>query len=699
MKTKSNHVFRRSVVASALIAAFGGAFAADGDIAEYTKPDSSISLGVGNWSADRRQQGQYDGMRDSGAYGLADINIAKRNDETGAWFTATGRNLGLDSRDLSIDYLRQGDIGLGFDYSRTTRDNPLEIHSGLQGKGQTQSVVTVAPGGGANLNLGVTRDATGVRFFKNLMNGLDFTASFKNEEKNGSRNWGRGGAAEFAIEPIDSTTRQFDARLDYTSDKLQLAGGYYGSWYENHNSLVTSTFVAGNNAYILSLPLDNQAHQVYLEGGYSFTPTTRGTFKASYGRATQDENIPTRTLIGVPNFSFAGAPYSLNGKVDTTLLQLGLTSRPIKDLSLVANLRYHDLDDKTPERLFIQTNAACGAGQCIENTPFSYRTISGKLEATYRLPDGYSLIGGVDRKDQKRSIPVGNYNASGVDLQRVVPMRSNLDETTYRLEARKSMSETVNGSISYLTTDRDGSTYKRAGAGSGGAAADNVNPINIADRTRDKWRLGLDWTPIEKLSMQFAFEDATDNYDTKANRPYGLIDGNASIYTFDANYSLNDDWSVSAWYSRDNTKAKQKYGADLTTAANIRTATLREAGDSIGLGVRGKLYSRLSMGADLQYSKTHSEYPQVSNSGVENNLSDIDNRLVRFSIFAKYALEKNSDVLFSFIHERWKTDDWTWQFSNGSPFTYGSTTDGTTVYTDKKQTANFLGLRYVYKFQ
>lgn len=695
MKNNTHMVFRRSALAVALLGAFGQAVASDEEIAALSTPESSVSVGVGNWSGDRPQQGMYDGMRDSGAYGLVDFNVVKRNDADGTWMTAVGRNLGLDSREFSADYLRQGDIGIGFDYSRTTRDNPLQINSGIQGKSsERQNLVTITPGRGADIELGTKRDATGLRFFKNLVPGIDFSASFKNEEKNGTRQWGRGGAPEFAVEPIDSTTRQFEARVDYTGEKLQLAGGYYGSWYDNHNSLVYTT-AAGATPIYLSLPLDNQAHQLFFEGGYNFTPTTRGTFKMSYGRATQDENIPTRFVSGL---SWAGAPYSLNGRLDTTLVQLGLTSRPIKELSLVANLRYHDLDDKTAERRYIQTNAACGAGQCIENTPFSYRTITGKLEATYRLPYGYSVTAGVDKRDQDRSIPVGNFNASGVDLQRVVPMRSNIDETTYRVEARKSMSETVNGSISYLRTDRDGSTYHRAGAGSGGAAADYVNPINIADRTRDKWRLSLDWTPLESLNTQFAYENARDNYDTKSNRPYGLIDGEASIYTFDASYTLNDDWSISAWYSHDDTKAKQRNG-DLTTATFIRTADLREKGDSLGIGIRGKMFARISLGADLQLSKTRSEYPQVTNAGAVNNLDDIDNRLTRFSLFAKYALDKQSDIRLDFIHERWRTDDWTWMFADGTPFTYGTTTDGTTVTAKARQTANFAGVRYIFKFQ
>ena len=83
-------------------------------------------------------------------------------------------------------------------------------------------------------------------------------------------------------------------------------------------------------------------------------------------------------------------------------------------------------------------------------------------------------------------------------------------------------------------------------------------------------------------------------------------------------------------------------------------------------------------------------------------LPDIENKLVRLSIFSIYALDKTSDIRVDLIHERWTTNDWSWMFANGTPFSYtgaGGTGDGTTVTANPKQTSNFVGVRYVYKFQ
>lgn len=704
----TQRAFQLTILSTALLAAFPPAWADEAEVAQLTKPDSWVSVGVGNWSKDRPQQGIYDGMRESGAYGLLDGEIIRRDDATGTWMTLTGRNLGLDTREFKAEYLRQGNIGASVEYSRIPRDNPFTINTGLQGFGTTtQTVTNITPGTGGNIELSTRRDRVGLQFYKNLVPGLDFNVSFKHEDKSGTRHWGRGGAPEFAVEPIDSNIRQLDAILSYTSERFQLSGGYYGSWYDTENTMVTSI---GATTFFLSLPLDNQAHQAFLEGGYNFTPTTRGTFKASYSHATQNEHLPTRDIAAIP--PFAGAPDSVNGELNTTLVQLGLTSRPIKNLSLVANLRYHDVQDDTPVARFVQTNPACNASQCVDNTPFSYKTVTGKLEGTYRLPAGYSLNGGAEHRRQDRAIPVSNANGpGGTDTQRVVPMRAEIDETSYRIEGRRSMSETVTGSLAFVRSEREGSAYVSAAAGPGGAPSDLINPIHIADRDRNKWRLAMDWVPVEKLSLQFAYENARDEYSHDAVRKYGVRDGDATLYSVDANYNLSDDWQINAWYSHDKTKATQLGRRDSAAGGTLadKEAHLEDVGNTFGFGLRGNAMARLKVGADLLWARNNSKYPEtltltgvgttVFPAGFVGPLPDIKNRLTRLSLFAQYAIQKNADLRLDLVHERWRTDDWTWMFANGTPFTYGATTDGTTVTANPKQVSNFVGVRYVYRFQ
>lgn len=699
---------------TALSLALTGAAQAQEDpaIAELTRPESEVAFGLGYWSKDRPRLGTYDGMNQEGAYGLLDAQIRRRDNATGTWFLLDARNLGLDTPELRGEWLRQGSIGASIEYSRIVRDEPYTVFTAVQGIGTTTQRVptpsaTTARG---ELHLGTVRDAWTAGFYKHLWSGTDFRVTLKNEDKRGDRLWGRGGSPEFAAEPIDSNTRQLEAVLSYAGKQFQVQGGYNGSWYTNNYGLVDTANInaAGTltSPFFLSLPLDNQAHQFFVNGGYSLSERTRASFKVAYTRATQDEQIPVGT--GVPVFS--GAPTHLNGQLDTTLLQAGLTSRATRDFSWLASLRYYDSNEKTPQVRVIQTAAVCGT--CVDNTPLRFETITGKLEGTYRMSYGLSVLGGLEHAKQEREVPFGNANAAGLDAQRYVPWRAEMDETTYRLELRRSLAETLNGRIAYSFSQRDGSELTPAAADA--PQSNLINPIHIADRDRNKIKLMLDWTPLEPLTLTFNVEYAQDEYGYSDSRPYGLRDGTASVFSLDAAYTISEKWQLTGWYTRDNAKATQvgQRNANGGAAEAVKEAQLEDTGDTFGAGLRGVLMPRLRVGFDLLYSKNVNRYPETltltgagtafpSAAGVTavGPLPDITNTVTRIKLHAAYALQKTSEVRVEYTHERWKTDDWSWMFANGTPFTYGATTDGTQVTQAPTQTADWLAVRYIYRFQ
>jgi hypothetical protein len=296
-----------------------------------------------------------------------------------------------------------------------------------------------------------------------------------------------------------------------------------------------------------------------------------------------------------------------------------------------------------------------------------------------------------------------------MDRQRYVPFRAQLDEDTYRVQLRRSLSETINGSVAFLHSKRDGSTYSRTNE----TESDEINPIHIADRKRDKWRLSFDWTPLEPLSLQFNVEDARDKYQTSDARPYGLRKGSAVLYSIDASYRINDKWQFTAWYAHDKTEAKQftVRAANAGASAAEKTDRLEDVGDSFGLGLQGRVSTRVKVGADVQYSRNKSKYPETltftgagttpfpTSSVPVTALPDIENKITRLRLFAGYKVQKNGELRLDYIHERWRTDDWSWLFSTGAPFSYGTTTDGTQVLAEPKQISNFFGVRYSYQFR
>ena len=147
MNSRKHPVFPLTL--AALLAAFGSAGAAEGDdITQLTQPESTISLGAAYVDSDGARFGQYTGMNESGGYGLLDADIAKRDDATGTWLKLTGRNLGLDNRELKLEHDRQGDWGYYLDFSQTPRYEPYTVNTAVTGIGSANlTIPTVATAG------------------------------------------------------------------------------------------------------------------------------------------------------------------------------------------------------------------------------------------------------------------------------------------------------------------------------------------------------------------------------------------------------------------------------------------------------------------------------------------------------------------------------------------------------------------------
>lgn len=692
-----NRKFALSALSVALLSSYAQMSAAADDLAEFIKPDSSsISIGVGRWSDQRMQQGKFDGMRDKGTYGTIDGSYLKRDDATGTWTSLYLENFGLDTAEFGARYEKQGDWGVNLDYSQIKREHPFTINTGLRGIGsQTQTITNVVPGAGQDVTLDLRREGTTISGFKRLSPELEFRINFKNEEKEGNRQWGvraysllgcgssktAGCGAlltppSFVAEPINSTTRQLDAVLNYQDKKLSVTGGYYGSWYNNKNTRLDVNYGTGRAE--MSLPPDNQAHQLYVRANYIFTPTTRGLFKLAYTHATQNDPFIATMNNNVATWApLASAGGSLDGVVNTTDMLMSITARPMPKLSMRGELSYYDRNDKTQVRIVDRSNG--------RNNPFRFTNSKAKLEGDYRLSEIYSVKAGVDLFHQRRTI--SSEIVKTADLW--VPYRSSVDEKTYRIDLRRSMSEELSGSIGYSYATRTGSKYDDVNVGVDSAT---ITPIYIADRQRDKLKFALDWAATNDFGMQASLAYTKDNYPVRGERKDGVREGKSQIFSLDANLAMNDNWKAKAWYSLETIRTS------LTGPINGVTDWVEDArdqGESLGLGIDGKVSDSLTLGAKFDVTLSRGDFTQTPSS--TSPLPAVANRETKLHLFADYALQKNASIRVDLISEKYKTDDWQWRFRTGAPFSYA--TEGTRVTNNPDQSATFVGVRYNYKFQ
>lgn len=775
MKTNQQQFgFSKTLLALAVVAAYAPAYADDAEVARLTQPDSSISVGVGSVSGDQKDRslfGQFNGLRENATTLQLDLDVNKRDEETGAWFRLTGNDLGLDNRDLSVSYGKQGDWKLGADYSELVHHELRTINTGLLGVGTTSpSVVLLSTqGSGSNYDLKFKRVGLGLMGEKWINPNLQLEVSFKNEDKTGARTWGTGYACGSYVctgtqgansqgwallmlpEPVDSQTRQLEAKLNFHDQKLNVSAGYYGSFFSNANGSLKATvpnvlknpiggltgtlFVAAATTVIagggtslqnvlqspVALQPDNQAHQFYVSGNYRFAPTTVGTFKYAYTHATQNEDFVSVGLTDAP----AGVT-SLNGVVDTTLLQLGLTARPTSKLSLLANLRYEDKKDSSVEALYNveggeilpATNPKTYVNRSWYNYLASSTKLVGKLEASYQLPSDLRGTFGLDYSSYDRPVPV---SITEEELAGLGAVRAKNQETGYRLELRRSMSETLTGAIGYSNSKRKGddwtslstsATFAAAGLGYGqtGSAsqflalnASNAFPMNMVDVDRDKVKLSANWMPNDKLEVQFNVEDGKDKNAT-AYSPVALqrgwLETTTTQYSIDASYAVSDKWKINGYASQGIQHQKinhSGYSADLATTT-----------DGFGLGVIGKVSAQLEVGAQVTFLNDTTKYglavmPSIlgvlpttlATAGqAAIGLPDVSYKSTTLNLYGKYALRKNADIRVNLIHQRAELKEWSW-VNNGTSFAFQ---DNTTVGMNPDQSVTFLGVSYIYKF-
>jgi len=713
----------RKILFLALLAAFGPAQAQDASVAAQINPDTAAaSAGVG-WasgnSSDRALFGQYNGWRVNDVNALLDFLYVRR-DDNGLWMKAEGRNLGLDVLEFGLSGEKQGDWKLSLDYDQMVRRDPRTINTGMQGVGTTTPAIgnsLVAPGAGGDIDLSQKRKGLSFGASKWIMPNLAFEASYKIEDKDGSRLSGVGGYCSDVIspvckgasgtvgalyltpEPIHTTTQQLDAKFTYSGDGFGLTAGYYGAFFSNSNSVMTPVFpygaatitntgstlgpLAANLGQPMALPPDSQANQVYLSGFAVLPLNTRINLKATYTRATQNESYAGQLLAGA-----APGPSTLNGDLQTTLVQASLTSRPLPNLNINASARYEDRKDKTDLGNYV----VAPSGSLYTNWPNSSNVGSAKLEAGYQLADFGRATLGVDWANVNRDLPVGT---TWIPNTSMAAMRQTTNETGIYAEFRRSMSETLNAALSYRYAERDGYHWYALDQASGYpfvrfdslASSTGVFPATMLNRNRDTLKLTADWSPTSALSLSLSLEGGKDSYDGPTQA--GLNDTDFQLYNVDAALKLSDNWKMTGYASwgKQTLSMQQAIGY---------IANPEQTNTAIGLGIVGSIKPGMEVGGDVSYLDDRSHYPLSMNTAATvSNLPDTTYRATVLKLYGKYALDKKSDLRFDLIQQWAQYNDFTWGY-NGVPFAYS---DNTTVTMQPTQNVTFLGVRYIYKFR
>jgi len=686
---------------------------------ELTQTSSGLEIGLGTVSGGSYKFGEYTGLKKQGPYLLGNIDLAGRtlyDSGSAAYWSLKGTSLGLASRNLRLEVGNQGTHRVWLEYDQLPQnqtESAKTIFSGVGGSNLTLPAgwAPITAADTVNTAAGRASRAAKIDPFertfdvaqerKNHILGLskflspnwELRASFRHEIKEGNKITGaligsdEGNQRGVLIpEPINTITNQFDATLEYFGAKSQFQLGYYLSLFKNENNSLTwqnpYAAVAGWNPAAgfptgqgqLGLPPGNRFHQLTASGGHNFTDTTRLTGSLAIGRMTQDQAFLPYTINPALAVTTPLPRSSLDGRIDTTLVNLNLTSRPLPKLNLRASYRYDNRDNRTPQAQYLyiagdsQNQQGVATDRARANLPFGTRQNLLKVDADYEVWRRTRLSAGYDYDAIKRTF-------SEVDRTR---------EQTYRLGLRRSVSETFSGGISLAHSSRSGSPYignapylaSYSPQFTGPQAAigtqfDNhplLRKFSLADRDRDKVRFSVTLIPVERVQLQLS---ADRNRDTYRNSVLGLTGSNSSSHNLDASFTPAEDITAYAYFTHANINSTQKgreYGVDKVAQATPPVSTkdwLADANDRIGtagIGFRiDAIASKLDLGAEYLYSRSIGKIGVMTGAAIATAgtpLPDLKTRLNGINLYARYRLQNTATLRVNIQHQKFDSADW-----------------------------------------
>lgn len=676
---------------------------------------SHVEVGALHVSGSNTYEGSNFTGLDAGNYAIFNASVKKRRDD-GGFFNLDTRNLGLDSRQAAAEVGVQGDFRVGVEYTRIPRritEEAMTVFSGVDGNHLKLPTPWTAGTGltdaamrnsvNANLKtfeLGWDRERTTISGEK-LFGAWEISSSLRHETVNGTKLTGGilNLRSTLLPEPIDYTTDEFTLNAAYNGERVQVEVGYLGSLFSNEfsnlnwrNPFNYAGGAAFNNAIYdpnnpakgvgaLGVMPDNQMHQISAQVAARLTDTTRATAAVVYKRMTQDEDFQPYTANQLLRGSATnpGVPLprqSLDGQVDATVVTLGLNMRPLPKLTLNANYRYDDHDNKTPQDTYryVQGDRQDQELAKVTNSPtirtslpYSWTTKTAKLDAAYRFTSTTRLLGGYEWTEKKRDY-------SDIDKEK---------EDTYKLELSAAPLDILQASITAAQSARRASNFDTAAAFNASytpqfSAAiggyDNLPALRkfyLANRDRTKVRAFATLTPHRAVAITLAASRADDDY---TDSPVGLSSAIVDSYTADIAYTPTEAISASAWYSREDYESRQtgrslslivaSKPAQSVDPARNWTINADDVADTFGISLKGRVTRNIELAADYVQSWTRSSYDASvasSSAGTVGPFAeDPVTRYTTLNLSASYKYRPDTTLRLIYTEQNITYNDWAW---------------------------------------
>jgi hypothetical protein len=417
---------------------------------------------------------------------------------------------------------------------------------------------------------------------------FDLTFSYMREVKTGTRGTGGGliGSAVNSFievpEPLNDLIQDVGLAAALVRDWGGLQASFHHNWYDNRQEvlLVDNPLRAFDQAYTAAAgavpalggpgtarfigPADNSANSGSLGARLKFARQTRVTADVVLSRWRQNAPFYPYTInstILTPSGARADntaalQKQSLDGRIDSTTLNLGFSSRPVENLGLRARYRVYDMDNKTPT--FVRIGSA---GSSPER---SFTAVTPTADA----PLGF-ISANIYSNRSARFDASGSYDIKDLTLE--AGFRHTALERTNR-EATEGSERGLSASAILRASDKvhfrgtfDDARRKASGhnpATSLGLQADE------SERETTRAGLHLELNPTDKLGLVLAYTRRNDDYPNRPNRiagvpntQNGLLSAKYDLYTAEIMATPSERADLSAYYTYEKNISSTRYGS------------------------------------------------------------------------------------------------------------------------------------------
>lgn len=537
-----------------------------------------VSVGFGSAHPDHPSArfGQYNGITGSKNWVFGNLNLRYKPDRDYVDFS--GNNLGMDNQEVTLAAGRYGSYGLLLGQDKFASPIALDAQTPFIGAGSDRLTLPTGFVRGANTgamtnlassrkstDLGLDRTTNRVGLFLTPTDRWRFEISAEQYSVQGKKPLG--GMMWFSTStalpaPVDEKTSIFGAALNYRGDRTQWSAAYKLSKYDNHfNSLTFDNPFLGlasppTNVLTpelqgrLSLAPDNLQHTLSITGAVNNLPlASRLTLNIERSRMEQDETFLPYAYRAVLVTQAQLPRSSANIHVDTTHVNLNLSSRPLANLTTNLRYRFRERDTDIPLALFQRVANDAGnqvaGNNALVHASFPQHSLSHQLkfEGNYSLGLAGTVKAGVQRETEDRNdraITKSTEDSVFAGFSRRFANRADFD---IRVEHAKRKAD-----AGYDQARVFNLVHSPQYLSSNPALRFDNHPLarqyDIADRSRDKLGMSYVLHATENLNFGLHAQYLRDAY---PDGEFGLKSFKSQTYTLDGDYALPDDYGVYAF--------------------------------------------------------------------------------------------------------------------------------------------------------